>query len=88
MERLDPKILFTQVTTNGLFTTQTGTESFSVLSGDIFGFRAFATDSSLGSATTTISNFSAPASVPEPTSLALLGLGLAGFGFSRKKEKA
>jgi len=27
-------------------------------------------------------------SIPEPTSLALLGLGLASFGFSRKKKKA
>lgn len=52
--------VFTQVTTNGVFATQSGTESFSVLSGDIFGFRAYSTDSVFGSATTTISNFSAP----------------------------
>ena len=32
--------------------------------------------------------FSSSASVPEPTSLALLGLGLAGFVFSIKKKKA
>jgi len=80
--------IFTQLTTDGLFTTQSGTESFAVTAGDIFGFRANATDSSLGSATTTISNFSAPSTVPEPTSIALLGLGLAGLGFSRKREAA
>jgi len=78
--------VFTQLTTDNLFTTQTGTASFTVASGDVFGFRANAVDSDFGSATTTISNFSAPSAIPEPASIALLGLGLAGLGFSRKRK--
>ncbi|PCI06604.1 MAG: PEP-CTERM sorting domain-containing protein [Gammaproteobacteria bacterium] len=78
--------VFTQVTANGLFGAQSGSASFLVSIGDIFGFSAQATDSVLGSATTVIANFSAPVGVPEPAILALLGLGLAGIGFSRKRK--
>lgn len=77
--------VFTQLTTDGLFGDQSGTASFSVFAGDTFGFRAASVDSSFGSATTTISNFSAPAAVPAPASIALFGLGLAGIGFLRRK---
>ena len=58
-----------------------GTSTFNVLAGDSFGFRIFTRDNVAGRASVTISNFSAPAPVPEPsTVLSLLVLGGLGAG--------
>ena len=81
---------FTQLTINDSSLTQSGSVSFSVLAGDVFGFRQNSNDSNFGRASTTISNFNRPlpapgtASVPGP--LPLLGAGAA-FGWSRQLRK-
>ena len=73
---------FTQLTDNGGSNVQSGTASFSVLAGDVFGLRQNSEDSDYGRASTTISNFNGPLpSVPGP--LPLLGIGTA-FGWSRR----
>ena len=72
---------FTQVTNNVGGVVQNGTSTFNVLAGDSFGFRIFTRDNFGGRASVTISNFSAPAPVPEPsTVLSLLVLGGLGAG--------
>jgi hypothetical protein len=81
---------FTRLTINNISLTQSGSVSFSVLAGDVFGFRQNSFDSGGGRASTTISNFngplaaSGPASVPGP--LPLLGAGAA-FGWSRQLRR-
>jgi len=80
---------FTRIISDGGDVNQSGSASFSVLAGDVFGFRQNSTDSRYGSATTTISNFNGPiaagpASVPGP--LPLFGAGAA-FGWSRQLRK-
>jgi hypothetical protein len=60
-----------------------GTVTLRVNAGDTFGLRAESMDSSGGSATTNISDFSAM-EIPEPGSPALLGLGFFAFTVARK----
>ena len=62
--------------------TGSGTDLFTVATGDVFGFGIDTTDNSLGRASTTFSNFSAPVPFDFDPSLGLVALGL-GFGGKR-----
>ena len=81
---------FTQLTINDSNLFQSGSVSFSVIAGDVFGFRQNSKDSNFDSGSTVISKFngplaaSGPASVPGP--LPLLGAGAA-FGWSRQLRR-
>jgi hypothetical protein len=68
---------------------QSGSASFAVNAGDVFGFYVESLDSKFGEANLAISNFSGPiAAVPEPGDLALFGLGLAGIAALRRRRIA
>ena len=66
---------------------ETGTASFAVVAGDVFGFSIDGNDGLAGPGIATISNFSAPdSSAPVPGPLPLLGVGAA-FGYSRRLRR-
>jgi len=86
---------FTSSTTIGLFTATTGNDPLPLQQFDLLGTagRYIRVDmlSTHGGTNINFGEFifaaGATSSVPEPTSLALLSLGLAGFSFARKKEE-
>ena len=83
----------TQLTSNGVGAgqNQSGNVSISVNAGDIFGFRQTTRDNLFGSASTTISNFSAPSvvtsPVPLPPSFGFLGFALGGLMVMQRRDK-
>ena len=66
-----------QLTDGGGANSQSGLKSVLVAAGDVIGFHVTTLDNIGGSASLTISNFSAP--VPEPASVAMMALGLLGL---------
>ena len=68
-----------------------GSESFDVNAGDLFGFRVFSTDNFSGRGSLAIRDFDAPgnfdAPIPEPTTLALLAAGAVGGFASRRRAR-
>jgi hypothetical protein len=75
----------TQLSDNGGGATQGAQVSFTVMAGDRFGFYLQSNDNLSGSATLTISNFSAP--IPEPASVAMMSLGLLGVAVAAARRR-
>ena len=83
--------VFTELTDSFGKKNQSGNTIFTVVAGDVFGFRLECGDCLGGAADVTISNFSAPESgapVPEPSTWLLFGSGLAGLAMWRRKQAA
>jgi|SRR5262245_27446808 len=78
--------MFTQLSNNAGPNSQSGTDSFSVSAGNLFGFQIDCTDCILGPATVTISDFSV-SPVPEPATLLLFGTTAAGLGLARWRQR-
>lgn len=77
--------LFTSTAPSGL-KSGSGTDSFTIATGDVFGFGIDTVDNVAGRATTTFSNFSAPDATPVPFDFdPSMGLAALGLGFGGKR---
>jgi hypothetical protein len=74
--------VFTEITNPFLF-DQAGSARFGVLPGQVFTLRVHTRDNVFGRGEVTLSNFAA---VPEPTSMAVFGITLAGLAIRRRRR--
>jgi len=82
--------VFTMLTSNDT-QLESGFYSGSILAGQILTLRANTKDSNFGRAETTVSNFQAvsepTSAVPEPTSMAIFGLGALGMAYRQRRHR-
>lgn len=77
----------TKLSADGSYDPQAGMASLQVLAGQTFSFQMVSQDSLFGAATATITEFNAISSVPEPSALALMGVGLLSAGWSQRRRR-
>lgn len=65
---------------------ESGSISVPVLAGDVIGFNVYSVDQVFGPGVLTITNFSGPTAVPEPASMAVLGLGALALAKKRARK--